>query len=669
MNTKKRSQTYVMKLLAMILCDVLLVNAAYFGSLWIRYDLRLSAIPHVIFSHMLVWAPLFTVLSIIIFSLFRIYRSIWAYAGTHEFIQLFFADFLAVALQFCLMRGLINGPRVPNGCYFIQLILLFIGMSAVRIVQRFYFIFERLTSRKPETEVTKKIPTMIIGAGEAGRSIIHEFRVSDKLENEVLALIDDDPDKKGRYLEGVRIYGGREDILSTVRELGIEEIILAIPSASVSKQQEILNYCKQTSCNLKILPGMYQIITGEVNVSKLRDVNLEDLLGREPIEVNMYQIAEDVRDKVILVTGGGGTIGSELCRQLATFHPKKLIIFDIYENNAYEIQMELQREHPELNLLVLIGSVRNKDRLRSIFAEEHPDIVYHAAAHKHVPLMEVSPNEAIKNNVFGTLNTARCADEYHVKRFVLISTDKAVNPTNVMGATKRLCEMIIQMMSRRSKTDFVAVRFGNVLGSNGSVIPLFKKQIEKGGPITVTHPDIVRFFMTIPEAVSLVLQAGAFAQGGEIFVLDMGKPVKIDDMAKNLVRLSGLTLGEDIEIVYTGLRPGEKLYEEVLMDEEGLQRTENRRIRIGEPIDMDDSLFERQLPLLYRVAYRETDHIRDYLAELVPTFQESVDGIPHNYREVHKKDAGYLAAKSETRDFITETEKEPQKRESKENRI
>ena len=414
--------------------------------------------------------------------------------------------------------------------------------------------------------------------------------------------------------------GGREDIVRLAKELQIEEIIVAMPSAPQSEVRDILNICKETGCEMKVLPGLYQMIKGEVSISKLRRVEIEDLLGREPIRVQLDEIMGYVAGKVVLVTGGGGSIGSELCRQVAAHEPKQLIIFDIYENNAYDIQQELKNKFPALDLTVLIGSVRNTHRMNSIFEKYRPDIVYHAAAHKHVPLMEDSPNEAIKNNVFGTYKTALAADRYGVKRFVLISTDKAVNPTNIMGASKRICEMIIQMMNRHSKTEFVAVRFGNVLGSNGSVIPLFKKQIEKGGPVTVTHPDIIRYFMTIPEAVSLVLQAGALAKGGEIFVLDMGEPVKILDLAENLIRLSGYKPYEDIDIEFTGLRPGEKLYEELLMSEEGLQETANKLIHIGKPIEFDDDKFREQLDALKKAAEHDSASIRQLVKEIVPTY-------------------------------------------------
>ena len=461
---------------------------------------------------------------------------------------------------------------------------------------------------------------MVVGAGEAGAMIIKEFQNSRYLDQKVCCVIDDNEAKQGKYLRGVKIMGGRDDIRYLAHELQIDEIIVALPSASQSQVKEILQICQETGCELKVLPGLYQMINGEISVSKLRKVEIEDLLGREPIKLQVDSVMGYVAGKVILVTGGGGSIGSELCRQIVAHKPKRLIIVDIYENNAYDIQQELKRKSPELDLVVLIASVRNTHRMNSIFETYQPDIVYHAAAHKHVPLMEDSPNEAIKNNVFGTYKTAKAADKYGVKRFVLISTDKAVNPTNIMGASKRICEMIIQMMNNHSKTDFVAVRFGNVLGSNGSVIPLFKKQIEQGGPVTVTHPEIIRYFMTIPEAVSLVLQAGALAKGGEIFVLDMGEPVKILDLAKNLIRLSGYKPFEDIPIEFTGLRPGEKLYEELLMSEEGLRETENELIHIGKPIEFDEEKFRRELEELRKIADQDSEAIRQKVQEIVPTY-------------------------------------------------
>ena len=450
--------------------------------------------------------------------------------------------------------------------------------------------------------------------------VLREFQTSENSKNHVVCIVDDDPDKQGRYLRNVKICGTRHDIVELAKEYRVEEIIFAIPAAPTKDRKEILNICQETGCRLKILPGIFQLANGEVSIQKIRDVDVLDLLGRDSVSVDLSQIAEYLQGKTVLVTGGGGSIGSELCRQIAAHEPKKLIIFDIYENNAYEIQQELRRTYPQLELITLIGSVRDTERVESIFDIYRPEIVFHAAAHKHVPLMEDSPNEAIKNNVFGTYHVAKAADKYGVNTFVLISTDKAVNPTNIMGASKRICEMIVQMMANASRTKFVAVRFGNVLGSNGSVIPLFKKQIEEGGPVTVTHPDIIRYFMTIPEAVSLVLQAGAYANRGEIFVLDMGEPVHIDDLARNLIRLSGFEPDVDIEIKYTGLRPGEKLYEEMLMDEEGLRSTENHLIHIGQPLQMDEEKLRRQLVLLEDACNHNSDGIKDLVSEIVATY-------------------------------------------------
>ncbi len=462
---------------------------------------------------------------------------------------------------------------------------------------------------------------MIIGGGEATNVIIKEIKSSSRIMNTVVkCIIDDNPEKQGKYIQGIEVVGTRENIIEAAEYYKINEIIIAMPSVSRKIVSEIVEICKVTNCRLKILPGIYQLMNGEVFVSKLRDVEIEDLLGRDPIKVELCSIKNYVKDKVVMVTGGGGSIGSELCRQIASFDPKKLIIVDIYENNAYDIQQELKAKYSGLDIVTLIASVRNSLRIEKIFEEYRPNIVYHAAAHKHVPLMESSPNEAIKNNVFGTLNTVIAADKYGTERFVMISTDKAVNPTNIMGASKRICEMIIQTYNKKSKTEFVAVRFGNVLGSNGSVVPLFKKQIAAGGPVTVTHKDIIRYFMTIPEAVSLVLQAGAYAKGGEIFVLEMGEPMKIIDLAENLIRLSGYKPYEDISIEITGLRPGEKLYEELLMKEEGLQDTENRLIHIGRPIKMDEEEFLKKLDVLYKSCYEEAADIKEQIKSIVPTY-------------------------------------------------
>jgi len=464
---------------------------------------------------------------------------------------------------------------------------------------------------------------MVIGAGNAGNEIIKEITTTQYLTMKVICIIDDGEGCWGKKLRGVPIVGGRDSIIEAAANYEIDEIIIAIPSAKASDIKAIVDICKETRCRLRILPGMYQLINGEINTSVLRDVQIEDLLGRDPVSTDLDEIMGYVSGRCILVTGGGGSIGSELCRQIAGHNPKRLVIVDIYENNAYEIQQELKRKYPELDLIVLIASVRNTLRMDKIFEEYKPDIVYHAAAHKHVPLMEESPNEAIKNNVFGTLKVVKASDKWKVKKFVLISTDKAVNPTNVMGASKRICEMIVQTYNDRSDTEFVAVRFGNVLGSNGSVIPLFKKQIEEGGPVTVTDPEIIRYFMTIPEAVALVLQAGAYAKGGEIFVLDMGEPVKILDLAENLIKLSGLRVGEDIEIVFTGLRPGEKLYEEMLMDEEGLKETKNKRIHIGHPIDFDEETFLKEIDELKTFVEGEPDveDVKKKISKIVTTYK------------------------------------------------
>lgn len=635
---KGYSRGYLLRVIVILLCDILVFNAAYFGAIWIRYDFRYRAIPYALSMHLLRWVPMFTLLTIGLFVAFKMYASIWAYVGMKDLLNIFCAAFISIILQWGFFTFVATKPFIPRGFFFIQFFILLTGLCFERFFYRFLKALERIWSHgiSAVSKKRKCTRTMVIGAGEAGRSIVREIRYTDKLYAKVVAIIDDNPNKRGRSLDGVKIYGDRCMIPNLVRELAIDEIIFAIPSATALQRKQILSICKETGCTLKTLPGMYQLLNGEMTISKLRKVNIEDLLGREPVQVNLDEIVGYLRDKVVLVTGGGGTIGGELCRQIASHHPKKLIMLDIYENNAYDLQQELIRKHPDLNLEVLIASVRDIGRLRDIFRKEKPEIVYHAAAHKHVPLMEVSPREAVKNNVFGTLNTAKAAAEAGCKRFVLISTDKAVNPTNVMGATKRICEMIVQSMNRDSKTDFVAVRFGNVLGSSGSVVPLFKKQIEAGGPVTVTHPDIVRFFMTIPEAVSLVLQAGSYAKGGEIFILDMGAPVRIDDMARNLIRLSGYRPDEDIKIEYTGLRPGEKLYEEILMDEEGLRETDNKRIHIGKPIDMDEASFFHKLDHLYKEAYDENSDIRDCISEVVPTYQVSVDGMPIAYKEYKK---------------------------------
>ena len=599
----------------LVILDLLIITVSGFLALYIRFDFSFSRMDMTYVDYEMYYLPLNLILTIIIFILFKLYRSVWRFASTTELLNVIGACSGSILVQIILMS--IFKMRMPVSYYLMKYVILIAGIGSLRFTYRILRMFQE---KRIGGHGDSRKKTMVVGAGEAGAMIIKEFQNSRYLDQKVCCVIDDNEGKQGKYLRGVQIMGRREDIPRLAHELNIDEIVVAIPSAPHSEVKAILQICQETGCELKVLPGLYQMINGEVSVSKLRRVEIEDLLGREPIKLQVESVMGYVAGKTVLVTGGGGSIGSELCRQIAAHEPKRLIIVDIYENNAYDIQQELKRKYPELDLVVLIASVRNTHRINSIFETYRPEVVYHAAAHKHVPLMEDSPNEAIKNNVFGTYKTAQAADRYGVRRFVLISTDKAVNPTNVMGASKRICEMIIQMMNNRSKTDFVAVRFGNVLGSNGSVIPLFKKQIEQGGPVTVTHPDIIRYFMTIPEAVSLVLQAGAIAKGGEIFVLDMGEPVKILDLAKNLIRLSGLKPFEDIDIQFTGLRPGEKLYEELLMSEEGLQETENKLIHIGKPIEFDEEKFLRQLSELNDMANDDSDEIRDMVQKIVLTY-------------------------------------------------
>lgn len=602
------------RMILLCIVDVFTVFLNSYLSLLIRYEGHHGWIlPEYLLSierYMIINA----VTTIVIFYVLNLYRSVWTYAGSREVVLIVTACVLSTAFQ--AMGFLMFNLIVPRSYYVIYTFL----MIMTTTLTRFSYRVLRAVQRNWKRQGKRPINTMVIGAGEAGSMIIHELRTSRHLNRSVVCIIDDNPSKKGKYLQGIRICGGRDNILPYVKKYEVEEIILAIPSATPKTTREILRICNQTDCKLKILPGMYQLITEEVSVSKLKEVSIEDLLGRDSINIDLDSVAGYVTGKTVLVTGGGGSIGSELCRQVANYNPKCLIIFDIYENNAYDIQQELRKKYPQLHLEVLIGSVRNTKRVEWVISHYRPEVIYHAAAHKHVPLMEDSPNEAIKNNVFGTYKTARAADKYGVKRFVLISTDKAVNPTNIMGASKRLCEMVIQTFNKYSKTEYVAVRFGNVLGSNGSVIPLFKKQVETGGPVTVTHPDIIRYFMTIPEAVSLVLQAGAYAKGGEIFVLDMGEPVKIADLAKNLIRLSGYTLGVDMEIEYTGLRPGEKLYEELLIADEGLQKTANDLIYIGEPIEFDDVHFLSELKKLEEAAIDESEKVKEIVAGIVTTY-------------------------------------------------
>ncbi|MCF2555876.1 polysaccharide biosynthesis protein [Faecalicatena contorta] len=617
-----------------LLCivDIFTILLNSYLSLLIRYEGHHDWILVEYIASIKTYAIINIITTIIIFYVLNLYRSVWTYAGTHEVVLIVTACVLSTAFQ--ALGFLILNLIVPRSYYIIYFFL----MTMTTTITRFSYRLLRMLQRNMRQSKGKPINTMVIGAGEAGSMIVHEIKTSRHLNRNLVCIIDDNPSKRGKYLQGVRIVGGREDIISYAKKYDVEEIMLAIPSASPKETKEILKICNQTECKLKVLPGMYQLITEEVSVSKLREVSIEDLLGRDSINIDLDSVAGYVKNKTVLVTGGGGSIGSELCRQIANYNPKCLIIFDIYENNAYDIQQELKKKYPQLHLEVLIGSVRNTKRIEWVISHYRPDVVYHAAAHKHVPLMEDSPNEAIKNNVFGTYKTARAADKFGVKRFVLISTDKAVNPTNIMGASKRLCEMIIQTFNRYSSTEYVAVRFGNVLGSNGSVIPLFKKQMESGGPVTVTHPDIIRYFMTIPEAVSLVMQAGAYAKGGEIFVLDMGEPVKIADLAKNLIRLSGYTLGVDMEIKYTGLRPGEKLYEELLIADEGLQKTENDLIYIGEPLEFDEVHFLSELKKLEEAAINEDEKVKELVAGIVTTYHirpEDKERDEANYRALN----------------------------------
>ena len=618
---KYKNKKLIFRIILLVLMDMLIITAAGPLAIYVRYNLFFEPQAIEFIENIFQYLPVNLILTVIVFAVFRLYQGIWKYASASDLVNIILACLVSAVTQTVGMT--LMGLRFPRSYPFMYFAVLTAGISIFRFTYRIIAYF-----RQKQQGLIKegKTNTMIVGAGEAGNTLLKELQNSKFVEQNVCCLVDDDPGKIGKYLRGVLVAGNRKDICRLVEEYHIDEIMIAIPSASHAEIQELLDICSQTSCKLKVLPGIYQLVNGEVSVSKLRNVEIEDLLGREPIDTQVESIMGYVSGKVVLVTGGGGSIGSELCRQIARHEPKQLVIFDIYENNAYDIQQELKRDYPELNLVVLIGSVRNTHRINGVFEKYHPQIVYHAAAHKHVPLMEDSPNEAIKNNVMGTYKTAQAADKYGVSRFVLISTDKAVNPTNIMGASKRLCEMVIQMMNNRSKTEFVAVRFGNVLGSNGSVIPLFKKQIEEGGPVTVTHPDIIRYFMTIPEAVSLVLQAGARAKGGEIFVLDMGKPVKILDLALNLIRLSGLKPYEDIDIVFTGLRPGEKLYEELLMDEEGLQSTDNKLIHIGKPIDFDEELFIHQLEELDELSRMDSPKIKEKVMEVVPTYHMKENG-------------------------------------------
>lgn len=619
--------------------DIMAVNVSYFLALLFRFDGFFSQIPDYYIRAYVKFIPIYTILCLVIFYASKMYQSVWQYASFNELAHTCIGSTVASLMHILLITVIYY--RMPISYYLWGSCFQMILLVAARFSYRFLLLeIRRVRSSDGSHNV------MVIGAGGAGQTIIRSIVRNRLSGDKVVCIIDDNPNKWNRYIDGIPIVGGRDDIMYFVEKYDIDKIYIAIPSASKENKRDIINICSETNCVLKNLPDFYQYANTDINIGSLRDVSVEDLLGREPLRTDMSDVFEMIKGKTILVTGGGGSIGSELCRQIAAHQPERLIIFDIYENNAYAIQQELREKYPEMELTVLIGSVRDSRRLEYVFKKYHPDIVYHAAAHKHVPLMEDSPCEAIKNNVVGTYKTAYAAMINNCKRFVLISTDKAVNPTNIMGASKRLCEMVIQAFDRcvkngdmssistlhihpraaaaepegKLRTEFVAVRFGNVLGSNGSVVPLFKQQIERGGPLTVTHPDIVRYFMTIPEAVSLVLLAGAYAHGGEIFVLDMGSPVKIDTLARNLIKLSGLVPDVDIKIEYTGLRPGEKLYEEKLMAEEGLKRTPNKLIHIGNPIPFDTAEFRAQLEELMTAAYDNDDDIRTIVEKMVPTY-------------------------------------------------
>lgn len=599
----------------LVLFDIIAIQLAAFLAILTRFEFRIHTIEPLFIDTLVHYAVLNTFCSICIFAAYRMYSTLWSFASIMDFFNVVKAVLISSVFQFIGIHML--AWPIPRS--FIVLYIGWLGIAAV--FPRMMIRILRGGRRIPLQTIGKQaIPVMLIGAGEAGSIILQEFKNSKFVEKEIVCVIDDDPKKWGTFIHGVPVVGGRRKITQSVVRFGIQEIVLAIPTLKPHERKNIINICQQTGCKMSTLPGIYQLINCDVKVSMLRDVQIEDLLGREAVRTDLESIMSYVKDQKVMVTGGGGSIGSELCRQIADDQPKQLIIIDNYENAAYELQMELGRKHPELDVIVLIVSVQNRRKIREIFEQYKPDLVFHAAAHKHVPLMEYSPCEAIKNNVFETMNVASEANRSGVKRMVLISTDKAVRPTNIMGASKRICEMVIQTYNQRSKTEYVAVRFGNVLGSNGSVVPLFKQQIREGGPVTVTHPDIIRYFMTIPEAVSLVLQAGAYAQGGEIFILDMGEPVKILDLAENMIRLSGLVPGEDIEIKFTGLRPGEKLYEELLIDDDNKKETANKRIFIGQPIKIDEAEFDEKMKELEKATFSEDENIRQVVKKLVPEY-------------------------------------------------
>lgn len=633
--------------LGLFLYDIFVVNAVFFIALMLRFDFRYSEIPEMYLKPYMQFIPIYTVVCAVVFWYMRLYKSIWRFASYTELIRVTVATLITGVIHIVGITVLFE--RMPLSYYIFGIVLQFCATIGIRFSYRLILVLRNIQEKRMAEATATNI--MVIGAGEAGLMIVRELKRSSELNTKVCCLIDDNPNKWNRYIEGIPVVGGRDDILTYAQKMHIDRILFAIPSATPESRRDILNICKETGCELKTLPGIFQVLTGEVSVSKMQNVSIEDLLGRPPIETDMEKVYEFLHSKKVLITGAGGSIGSVIAEQVAEHKPEQLILFDVYENSIYDVENELKAKHPELNLVVLIGSVRDSRRINQVFETYKPEVVYHAAAHKHVPLMESSPNEAIKNNAIGTYKTAYAAMMNGCQRFVLISTDKAVNPTNIMGASKRLCEMIIQTFDHMIKegranelpeifahaegdeglrttkkaivpqTEFVAVRFGNVLGSNGSVIPIFKKQIEKGGPVTVTHPDIIRYFMTIPEAVSLVLLAGTYAEGGEIFVLDMGSPMKIDTLARNLIKLSGFKPDVDIKVEYTGLRPGEKLYEEKLMAEEGLKNTPNHLIHIGCPIPFDMDMFLVQLQELMKACYENCEDIRDKVAEIVSTYR------------------------------------------------
>ena len=661
-NKTRRLEHWQYVMIFLVLYDIFAVNFSYFIALWVRFDARISKIPDYYLIPFLKFAPLYTAFCLCIFGVLKLYRSIWRYASYRELSRATIASVVTSLFHTCFITLMFR--RMPISYYTFGMVVQFVLIVGIRFSYRFVLLQQGVISRLlRDTRVEKTGRVMLIGAGSAGQMILRDVNNGKETIDRVYCIIDDDPNKWNRYIDDVPVVGGRDDIFENVKKYDINKIYVALPNSTVSEKRDILNICKETGCELKNLPGMYQLVNGDVTVSSMRNVAIEDLLGREPIKVNLDEIFTYLQGKTILVTGGGGSIGSELCRQIAGRGPKLLIVFDVYENNAYDIEQELRTDYPGLNLEVLIGSVRDSRRIDQVFEKYRPDVVYHAAAHKHVPLMEDSPCEAVKNNSVGTYKTAYAAMLYGCKRFVLISTDKAVNPTNVMGASKRICEMVIQSFDQKIKegradeipalyghsddtvsgkghgimslpknvkTEFVAVRFGNVLGSNGSVVPKFKKQIAAGGPVTVTHPDIIRYFMTIPEAVSLVLQAGVYARGGEIFVLEMGTPVKIDTLARNLIKLSGYRPDVDIRIEYTGLRPGEKLYEEKMMAEEGMKTTPNRLIYIGKPIDFDHNRFLKDIHELMDICYdNEDEKLREYIKQVVPTFRAPEESLEH----------------------------------------